>query len=218
MASLRSQLPDLEAVEPISPVMTPFFKILVISMGHMFLYKVPCFDFRFLRTSFNHSYRPFSQTSPSTNNKNIWRTKRTINLEPRDPAMKTEKNGEEKLTSSFESRIEKQGKDKSWPKPALRGSTRRMTKVEPRGISFNIFATWNNIVQNMPNMQQFRSEYAEYATISFRICNNIVQNMQNMRQDGSEWFKLWICPELSVSSKLFHPFCPDPLFQCSFSL
>ena len=117
MASLRSQLPDLEAVEPISPVMTPFFKILVISMGHMFLYKVPCFDFRFLRTSFNHSYRPFSQTSPSTNNKNIWRTKRTINLKPGDPAMK-KKDGEEKLTeSSFECRIgktkeRKQGKDK----------------------------------------------------------------------------------------------------------
>merc|ERR1719410_201859 len=109
------------------------------------------------RTSFNHSYRPFSQTSPSTNNKNIWRTKRTINLKPGDPAMK-KKDGEEKLTeSSFESRIgktkerkqgkdkktktkeRKQVKDKNRPKPALRGSTRRMTKVEPRGISFNIF-------------------------------------------------------------------------------
>ena len=118
MASLRSQLPDLEAVEPISPVMTPFFKILVISMGHMFLYKVPCFDFRFLRTSFNHSYRPFSQTSPSTKDKNIWRTKRTINLKPRGPPMK-KKDGEEKLTeSSFESRIgktkeRKQGKDEN---------------------------------------------------------------------------------------------------------
>merc|ERR1719410_2511719 len=60
------------------------------------------------RRSFNHSYRPFSQTSPSSKDKNIWRTKRTINLKPRDPAMK-KKDGEEILTeSTFESRI---GKD-----------------------------------------------------------------------------------------------------------
>ena len=85
----------------------------------------------------------------------------------------------------------KRGADKNWPKPALRGSTRRMTKVEPRGISFNIFATCNNIVQNIQNMQQYRSEYAEYATKSFRICNNIVQNMQQYRSEyATIWFRM----------------------------
>jgi len=63
----------------------------------------------------------------------------------------------------------------------------------------------------MKIMQKFRSEYEDYATISFRIC----RICDKMVQKGS---KLWICPELSVSSKYFHPFCPDPLFQCSFSL
>ena len=114
MASLRSQLPDLEAVEPISPVLSGLGNLYKTQLSDPTNEKPKCLDLVFdFRRSFNHSYRPFSQTSPRTKDKNIWRTKRTINLEPRDPAMKTEKNGEEKLTSSFESRIEKQGKDKN---------------------------------------------------------------------------------------------------------
>merc|ERR1712062_156353 len=82
-----------------------------------------------------------------------------------------------------------------------------------------------DLLQHLRHLQRYRSEYTEYATTSFRICricNKIVQNMRqyrseyatvsfricnNMIQNGS---KLWICPELSVSSKCFHPFCHIP--------
>ena len=135
------------------------------------------------------------------------------------------KDGEENLTeSTFESRTEKQreeNKEKTKRRKLTKTSFERFHKADDEG------GTARDLLQHLRHLKQYRSEYAEYAeyedyaTISFRICkicNNIVQNMQNMRQDGSDWFKLWICPELSVSSKYFHPFCPDPFFQCSFSL
>ena len=127
------------------------------------------------------------------------------------------KKQKEKLTSRFESWIEKQGKDKKLTETSFE----RFHEADDEG------GTARDLLQHLRHLKQYPSEYAEYAeyedyaTISFRICkicNNIVQNMQNMRQDGTDWFKLWICPELSVSSKYFHPFCPDPFFQCSFSL
>ena len=117
MASLRSQLPDLEAIEPISQV------------KHAFELKIPSRDPRlrdsvkfdlFSRRSSSHSCRPCSQTSKVY------------------VAVKSKK---QRHDDYDEDQFRKEVKEKNLPKPALRGSTRRMTKVEPRGISFNIFAT-----------------------------------------------------------------------------
>ena len=94
--------------------------------------------------------------------------------------MKNEKKKQkEKLTSRFESWIEKQGKDKKLTETSFE----RFHEADDKG------GTTRDLLQHLRHLKQYPSEYAEYATILFRICrkcNNIVQNMQNMKQDGSE--------------------------------
>ena len=184
MASLRSQLPDLEAVEPISPVLSGLGNLYKTQLSDPTNEKPKCLDLVFdFRRSFNHSYRPFFRTSPSTKDKNIWRTKKQSILNQGVLQWRKKTKKRIWLLKAGSEKQRKENKEKTKRQKLTETSFERFHKADDEG------GTARDLLQHLRHLKQYRSEYVEYAeyaeyedyaTISFRICkicNNIVQNM-----------------------------------------